>query len=104
MIPIPTHASWSLPTHHLGRHVWEFPKLDSTNGLALSLGSDPANHGLVLLAGEQTAGRGQYGRTWQAPAGSSVLMSVLLFPPSHLCRPVVLTAWAAAAVAEAIRK
>lgn len=95
---------WSLPTRYLGRRVLVYAQLDSTNSLALSLGHDPANHGLVLLADGQTAGRGQYGRTWQAPPGSSVLMTVLLFPPPHLCRPAVLTAWAAVAVSELIRE
>ena len=93
---------WSLPTRHLGRRVLLYPRLDSTNSLALSLGHDPVNHGLVVLAHEQTAGRGQYGRTWQAPPGSSVLMTVLLFPPPPLRRPAVLTAWAAVAVSEVI--
>src|SRR5690349_18047254 len=95
---------WSCQTRHLGRHVLVYPQLDSTNSLALSLGGNPANHGLVLLAHEQTAGRGQYGRTWQAPPGSSVLMSVLLFPPSQLRRPALLTSWAAVSVVEAIRQ
>jgi len=95
---------WTLPTCRLGQRVHVFCKLDSTNSFALALGHDPANHGLVVLAHEQTAGRGQYGRTWQAPAESSVLMSVLLFPPPPLCRPVVLTAWAAVAVSEVIRQ
>ncbi len=95
---------WPLPTRHLGRRVLVYSQLDSTNSLALSLGHDPVNHGLVLLTHEQTAGRGQYGRSWQAPAGSSVLMSLLLFPPPHLCRPAVLTAWAAVAVGELIHE
>jgi BirA family transcriptional regulator, biotin operon repressor / biotin---[acetyl-CoA-carboxylase] ligase len=93
---------WTLDTRHLGRRALVYPQLDSTNSLALSLGNEPANHGLVVLAHEQTAGRGQYGRTWQAPAGSSVLMTVLLFPPPPLRRPAVLTAWAAVAVSEVI--
>ena len=93
---------WTLPTRHLGRRVLVHSQLDSTNSLALALGDDPANHGLAILAHEQTAGRGQYGRSWQAPAGSSVLMSLLLFAPPHLCRPAVLTAWAAVAVSELI--
>ena len=97
-------AGWNLPTRHLGQRVFVHLRLDSTNSLALSLSNDPANDGLVVLAHEQTAGRGQYGRTWQAPPGSSVLMSVLLFPPPPLCRPVVLTAWAAVAVSEVIRQ
>jgi BirA family biotin operon repressor/biotin-[acetyl-CoA-carboxylase] ligase len=87
---------------HIGRKVREYRSLESTNALAATLGLDPAHHGLVILAGEQTSGRGQYGRCWLAPAGSSVLMSVLLFPPEPLRRPALLTAWAAVAVAEVI--
>lgn len=97
-------AEWSLPTRHLGRQALVYHQLESTNTLALTLGHDPANHGLVLLTLEQTAGRGQYGRSWQAPPGSSVLMSLLLFPPQPLCRPAVLTAWAAVAVSELVHE
>ena len=75
---------------------------DSTNSVAAAHASDPANHGLVVTAGTQSAGRGQYQRVWQAPAGSSVLMSVLLFPPESLRRPSLLTAWAAVAVCGAV--
>jgi len=76
--------------------------LDSTNSLALSLGSDPANEGLVLLTQEQTSGRGQYGHTWTAPPGSSVLLTALLFPPPFLRPPAILTALAAVSVCETI--
>ncbi|MCI0683705.1 MAG: biotin--[acetyl-CoA-carboxylase] ligase [Gemmataceae bacterium] len=103
-VPSIADEPWSLSTRHLGRRVLIHAQLDSTNSLALALGHDPANHGLVIVADEQTAGRGQYGRTWQAPPGSSVLMSVLLFPPAPLRRPAVLTAWAAVAVCEVIRE
>lgn len=93
-----------LQTDRIGRRMVLFEKLESTNTLALTLADDPRNDGLVLLAREQTAGRGQHGRAWQAPAGSSVLLSVLVFPPAHLCRPVVLTAWAAVAVCETVKQ
>lgn len=99
-----SQETWSLPTLHLGRSVLVHPELDSTNTRAMSFAHDLAHHGLVVLADEQTAGRGQYGRSWQAPSGSSVLMSVLLFPPACLRRPAVLTAWAAVAVCELIRE
>jgi BirA family biotin operon repressor/biotin-[acetyl-CoA-carboxylase] ligase len=98
----PPAEEWTLPTRHLGRRVLVFDQLDSSNSRALALAHDPAHHGLVLLARAQTAGRGQYGRTWQAAPGSSVLLSVLLFPPAPLCRPALITAWAAVAVSETI--
>jgi BirA family biotin operon repressor/biotin-[acetyl-CoA-carboxylase] ligase len=93
---------WNLPTNRLGRRTLVFARLDSTNSHAALLADDPGNDGIAILAREQTAGRGQHGRVWTAPAGSSVLLSVLLFPPPALRRPTLLTAWAAIAVCETI--
>ncbi len=95
---------WSFDTRYVGRRVVVYDRLDSTNDTAAVLAADPENAGVVVTAAAQTAGRGQYGRVWDAPPGTSLLMSVLLFPPVAVRRPVVLTALAAVAVAEAIRE
>ncbi|HEY7156644.1 MAG TPA: biotin--[acetyl-CoA-carboxylase] ligase [Gemmataceae bacterium] len=95
---------WSLDTRRLGRRVLVYDRLDSTNSLAAQLADDPANDGIAILADEQTAGRGQHGRTWLAAPGQSVLLSILVSPPQELCRPAVLTAWAAVAVCTTIRE
>ena len=76
----------------------------STNDLAFEFGSDSGNDGLVIVADEQTAGRGRAGRQWQASRGSAILASVLLFPPTELAKPHVLTPLAAVAVADTIRE
>jgi BirA family biotin operon repressor/biotin-[acetyl-CoA-carboxylase] ligase len=99
---LPPHEIRELPTRRLGRRVLVFPRLESSNTLALSLATDPAQNGVVLLAEEQSAGRGQYGRSWQAPPRSSVLMSLLLFPPPALRRPALLVSWAAVSVCELV--
>jgi BirA family transcriptional regulator, biotin operon repressor / biotin---[acetyl-CoA-carboxylase] ligase len=54
------------------------PECESTQ--ALLLGTD-LPEGAVAATDHQTAGRGRLGRRWEAPAGSSVLASVLLHPP-----------------------
>lgn len=95
---------WSLDTRRLGRRVLVFDRLDSTNNVAANLADDAANDGIAILADEQTAGRGQYGRTWLAAPGQSVLLSLVAAPPPELCRPVVLTAWAAVAVCATIQQ
>ena len=51
---------------------------DSTNERAKQLAAAGAPHGTLVTADEQTAGRGRQGRAWTAPAGSAVLMSVVL--------------------------
>lgn len=100
----PPRQEWSLDTRRLGRRVLVFDRLDSTNNRAAEMADDPANNGLAILAEEQTAGRGQHGRTWLAAPGESVLLSILLSPPLVLCRPAVLTAWAAVAVCATIQQ
>jgi BirA family biotin operon repressor/biotin-[acetyl-CoA-carboxylase] ligase len=102
-IPPPT-AEWPLPTRHVGRRVLYYDRLPSTLAVAAALAGDPAHDGTAVLAGEQTAGRGQYGRSWHCPPGAGVLLGVLLFPPPAARRPVVLTAWAAVGVAAAVRR
>jgi BirA family biotin operon repressor/biotin-[acetyl-CoA-carboxylase] ligase len=51
---------------------------DSTNQRAKELADAGASHGTVVTADEQTAGRGRQGRSWVAPPGSAVLMSVVV--------------------------
>ena len=104
MTPIIHSPSSAFTDQKIGSRRLSFPSLDSTNTLASTYANDPANHGLVITAESQTAGGGQYQRVWQAPPGSSVLMSVLLFPPVELKRPSLLTAWAAVSVCETIQQ
>jgi len=58
--------------------------------------------GTVAVAEEQSRGRGRLGRSWQAPPGTSVLVSVLLLPPVEAARLPELSLVAGGAVAEAI--
>jgi BirA family biotin operon repressor/biotin-[acetyl-CoA-carboxylase] ligase len=92
------HAEWQLDTRRLGRRVLVFEQLDSTNTFTAQLAAEGAPEGIAVLAEEQTAGRGQHGRSWLAGRGDGVLLSVLLTPAPPLRRPAVLTAWAAVAV------
>jgi BirA family biotin operon repressor/biotin-[acetyl-CoA-carboxylase] ligase len=95
---------WSLDTRRLGRRVLVYDRVESTNTLAFGLGSSGARDGLAILADEQTAGRGQHGRSWLAAPRASVLLTVLLSPPPELRRPAILTAWAAVAVCSVVRE
>ena len=75
---------------------------DSTNQYALDRAREGAADGLVVVADHQRAGRGRLGRTWSAPPGASLLVSVLLrpeLPPDD--RHLVVMA-AAVAMAEAV--
>jgi BirA family biotin operon repressor/biotin-[acetyl-CoA-carboxylase] ligase len=60
-----------------------FSSLDSTNRRALAAAAAGAAEGLVVVADVQTAGRGRLGRTWEAPPGASLLVTVLLGRAAH---------------------
>ena len=76
-------------------------EVDSTNRVVLDLARAGAPEGVVVVAGHQTAGRGRRGRSWESPAGSSLLVSLLLRPGPSL--PPDRSFLAVAAVALACR-
>jgi BirA family transcriptional regulator, biotin operon repressor / biotin---[acetyl-CoA-carboxylase] ligase len=68
----------------------------STNDRARAVAAAGAPHGTLVTAAAQTAGRGRQGRTWSAPPGRALLMSLVLRAPDRM-----LPLAAAVAVAEA---
>jgi BirA family biotin operon repressor/biotin-[acetyl-CoA-carboxylase] ligase len=68
------------------RRIYHFFKVDSTNTVAMRLGEEGEPHGAVVLAEEQTAGRGRAGRSWVSEKSAGIHCSVLLrpaIPPAH---------------------
>jgi BirA family biotin operon repressor/biotin-[acetyl-CoA-carboxylase] ligase len=80
----------------LGRPRLHLRETTSTNDRARALAAAGAPHGTLVTAGAQTAGRGRQGRTWSAPPGRALLMSLVLRAPGRM-----LPLAAAVAVAEA---
>lgn len=72
-----------LTTAFMGRKVIYYRSIDSTNDVARELAVWGAPEGTLVIADEQTAGKGRLGRRWLAPPGTSLLMS-LLFRPHFL--------------------
>ncbi|MDQ3389231.1 MAG: biotin--[acetyl-CoA-carboxylase] ligase [Gemmatimonadota bacterium] len=67
-------VSWGVPEVHL------YERVGSTNDVARSLAAAGAAAGTVVLADEQTAGRGREGRSWSSPAGLGIWLSLILRP------------------------
>jgi BirA family biotin operon repressor/biotin-[acetyl-CoA-carboxylase] ligase len=59
-------------------HISRVASTGSTNADLLAMARSGAAFGTVLVADHQTAGRGRLGRRWEAPEGSSLLVSILL--------------------------
>jgi BirA family biotin operon repressor/biotin-[acetyl-CoA-carboxylase] ligase len=79
-----------------------FDVVDSTNRYLLGCAAAGEPEGLVAVADEQTAGRGRLGRTWIAPPGAALLVSVLLRPRLPVDRMHLVTLAAALALVDAL--
>jgi BirA family biotin operon repressor/biotin-[acetyl-CoA-carboxylase] ligase len=78
--------------------------VDSTQRIAFALAEEGAADGTCVVAEHQTGGRGRRGHTWEAPPGTSLLMSIVVrthLPPSR--RPLLSYA-VAVGVADALER
>ena len=70
--------STALQTEFIGHQIEFHTQVASTNDIAIARGKAGAAEGTVVIAEHQTAGRGRYGRRWEAPPGKCLLTSVVL--------------------------
>ncbi len=93
-----------LRTHDFGQTVYSFEVIESTNLFAKSLPAQSASHGTLIIADEQTAGKGRLGRRWQSEKGANLLFSLILHPKFHFEKTKLLPFAAGLAVADAIER
>ena len=90
----------------LGDRIIFFSTTGSTNDVALDLAARGGHDGAIVIADEQTAGRGRHGRNWFSPPGSGLYVSIVLRPADARVDPQratsLLTLAAGLALAEAI--
>ena len=88
----------------VGKELVCLETVDSTNNEVKRRAVDAVPDGLVVLAGEQTGGRGRRGRSFVSPAGKGLYLSALLRPDCPLEQVSALTAWTAVAVCDAVEE
>jgi BirA family biotin operon repressor/biotin-[acetyl-CoA-carboxylase] ligase len=93
-----------LRTNIMGRRLHIFDSVESTQTTAQRLVAEGAGEGTLVLAEQQTIGRGRMGRSWHSPEGKGVWMSLVLFPQIPLPFTPQLTLLTAVAVCRAIRR
>jgi BirA family biotin operon repressor/biotin-[acetyl-CoA-carboxylase] ligase len=77
-----------------------YDHVSSTNDVAARLAEQGANEGCVVVAEEQSAGRGRHGRVWSSPVGAGLYVSVVLRPRAGTR---LVTIAAGVAIAEAVQ-
>ena len=91
----------SLPARYKNNRIYIYDTLDSTNIRAKQLALENAPHGTVVIARQQTAGRGRLGRSFFSPR-EGIYISIIVRPDFDLAKSVLVTSAAAVAVAESI--
>lgn len=94
---ISKHLKQQIPVHLLR-------SIDSTNTEAKRMAMNGTSPTTAVLALHQTGGKGRLGRSFHAPAGSGIYMSLLLEPAFDISRSVLITTAAAVAVCRALEK
>lgn len=75
----PAAITDGLATCFIGQEVIYYRSLPSTNDAAKRRAQEGAKNGTVIIAEEQTAGRGRIKRSWLSPRGS-IALSIILYP------------------------
>lgn len=87
-----------------GKRIYHYFKTASTNVVALELGHAGEPHGTLVIAEEQSGGRGRAGRTWHSERTSGIYMTALLRPQISPILAPVITLAAGLAVRDAVEE
>lgn len=92
-----------IATKTVGRRILCFDRLDSTNTYAKQIAQEGGENGLVIIADEQTGGRGRLGRVFHSPK-KGLYLTALLKPDLAPQSVIPVTAMAAVAAMRAIER
>lgn len=89
----------------LNNQIIFYDVIDSTNKKAKELAAEGAVHGTLVVANEQTDGRGRYGRSFESPKNTGIYMSLIIRPQELTYNdPTIVTAYAAVVVSNVIEE
>lgn len=101
---LPDEIQYELNTRIIGRKVYTYEEIGSTNDAAWEMALKGEPEGSVVFAESQTKGRGRQKREWYSPAGKGLWFSVILRPNLTPNYAAIITAMSAAASSGAIAK
>lgn len=95
---------WELKTKKIGKKIFCYETVGSTNIIAYKFGEDGAEEGAIVTAETQTKGKGRLGRSWVSPKGVGIYLSCILRPRIIPVEVPKITLVSAVAVVKAIRE
>ena len=98
-----TRLSKLLRTNRIGKSVFLFNELDSTQDFAMALPNSESLHGTIVIAKKQNMGKGRIGRTWISPQGG-IWISIIFRPDFNVENIIFIQFIGALAVVNAIHE
>ena len=99
---LPWEITQDLKTKLVGKRVYYFEEIDSTQNFAQQIALDKKEHGTIVIAEKQTAGRGRLERKWTSPKGG-IWFSLIIHPKFDVSTSTLVPIAGAVALAKSIR-
>ncbi len=100
----PSEIQRGLKTKFIGKKIYYFDTIASTNDMAMQLGIKGTAEGTVVLSEAQNKGKGRMGRVWSSPKYKGIYMSLCLKPSLLPGQLPILTLLCAVSICEAIKE
>lgn len=100
--PLPPLVQMGLQAARIGREVFFYQEVDSTNLKAKDLAAQGVPDGSVVIAEYQSRGQGRLQRKWLSPAGKNLLFTIIFYPPCPPPKVFQLTLLASLAVCKSV--
>lgn len=99
---LPWEITKDLKTKVIGKRVYYFDEIDSTQNFAQQIASDKRENGTIVIAEKQTAGRGRLDRKWISPKGG-IWFSLIIHPEFNVSSSTLIPIACAVALSKSIK-
>ena len=99
---LPWEIITNLKTNVIGKRVYYFQEIDSTQDFAQQIASDKKENGTIIIAEKQTAGRGRLDRKWTSPKGG-IWFSLIIHPKFDVSNSTLIPILSAVALSKSIK-
>ena len=99
---LPWEITRDLKTEVIGKRIYYFEEIDSTQNFAQQIASDKKENGTIIIAEKQTTGRGRLNRKWTSPKGG-MWFSLIIHPKFDVSSSTLIPILSAVALSKSIK-
>ena len=99
---LPWEITRDLKTKLIGKRVYYFEEIDSTQNFAQNIAADKQENGTIIIAEKQTSGRGRLDRKWTSPKGG-IWFSLIIHPKFDVSSSTLIPILSAVALSKSIK-